>query len=192
MKSNLKNSILSFLLTCSVIIPNIFAAGPIVTIETNKGNIVLELDELGTPETTANFIKYVENGYYKDTLFHRVIDGFMIQGGGLNSDMSDKPPIAEPIKNEADKAAKNTIGTIAMARTNEPNSATSQFFINVNDNDFLDFKSKTKQGWGYCVFGKVINGMDVVNAIKAVETTTKNNHQNVPVNNIIINKVSIA
>lgn len=167
------------------------ATNPTVTIETNMGNIVVELDRANTPNTTENFIKYVQNGYYENTLFHRVINGFMIQGGGLNPDMTDKPSSLEPIQNEADKGGKNVTGSLAMARTGDPHSATSQFFINVSDNESLNYRSKTPQGWGYCVFGKVIEGMDVVNKIKAVQTTSKSFHQNVPVEDIIIKKATV-
>ncbi|MBP9722813.1 MAG: peptidylprolyl isomerase [Gammaproteobacteria bacterium] len=160
------------------------------TIETNYGNIEIELDVTNTPITCENFIKYAKNGHYENTLFHRVIDGFMIQGGGLNLDMSDKPT-EDSIENEADKGTKNDTGTIAMARTNDPHSATSQFFINVNDNNFLNFKAKNSQGWGYCVFGKVISGMETVNKIKKVKTTTKHYHQDVPVDDVVINKVTV-
>lgn len=160
-------------------------------IETNLGNIEIELDEINTPITCNNFITYAENGHYNNTVFHRVIDGFMIQGGGLTSDLSQKQTY-NPIENEADKGQKNAIGTIAMARTSDPHSATSQFFINVQDNDFLNYKSKTTSGWGYCVFGKVINGMDVVNQIKSVKTTTKSYHQDVPVNDIVIQTIKIV
>lgn len=160
-------------------------------IETNYGNIEIALDVENTPITCENFINYAESNYYDNTLFHRVIDGFMIQGGGLNLDMTDKHSNTAPIKNEADKGAANTTGSVAMARTGDPHSATSQFFINVNDNHFLDFKSKTHDGWGYCVFATVTNGMDIVNKIKTVKTTSKNYHQNVPVDDVIITKVTI-
>ncbi len=163
---------------------------PKAIIETNHGNIEIELDINNTPVTCQNFINYANSGHYENTLFHRVINGFMIQGGGLNLDMSDKDTM-EPIKNEADKGGTNDSGTIAMARTNDPHSATSQFFINVNNNSFLNFKSKDSQGWGYCVFGKVTSGMDVVNKIKAVKTTSKSYHQDVPMENVIINKVIV-
>ena len=192
MKKYFKYILASLLVTSQFVIGNIFAENPKVTLETSMGNIVLELDNDNTKATTDNFINYVKNGYYENTLFHRVIDGFMIQGGGLNPDMSDKASSSDPIQNEADKGGKNLIGTVAMARTNNPHSATSQFFINVSDNDFLDHKSKTPSGWGYCVFGKVIEGMDVVNKIKTVQTTNKNHHQNVPVDNILIKKASVA
>lgn len=159
-------------------------------IETNYGNIEIELDTANTPITCQNFIQYAKNGHYENTLFHRVINNFMIQGGGLNLDLSDKPT-NDPIENEADKGDSNATGTIAMARTSDPHSATSQFFINVNDNDFLNFKAKNSQGWGYCVFGKVVSGMETVNKIKNVKTTTKHYHQDVPVDDVIILNVHI-
>lgn len=160
-------------------------------IETNYGNIEITLDIENTPLTCENFVNYVESGYYDNTLFHRVIDGFMIQGGGLNLDMTDKHSSNAPIKNEADKGAANLVGSVAMARTSDPHSATSQFFINVNDNHFLDYKSKTQDGWGYCVFANVTSGMDTVNKIKNVKTTSKNYHQNVPIDDVIITKISM-
>lgn len=160
------------------------------TIKTNFGDIELELDNINTPITCQNFIDYAKNGHYNDTIFHRVIDGFMIQGGGLASDLSEKDGNA-PITNEANKAQSNDIGTISMARTSDPHSATSQFFINVNDNHFLNFKSENANGWGYCVFGKVTDGMHVVNDIKGVRTTSKMYHQDVPVDDIIIHSVII-
>lgn len=159
-------------------------------IQTNFGDITIELDTEKTPVTCANFINYATKGHYDNTLFHRVINNFMIQGGGLNLDMSDKTTDAA-IENEADKGGINDIGTIAMARTSAPHSATSQFFINVNNNSFLNFKAKNDQGWGYCVFGKVVDGMDVVNKIKLVKTGSKNYHQDVPVENVIITKVIV-
>lgn len=160
-------------------------------IETNFGNIEIEIDDINTPITCTNFITYAENGHYDNTVFHRVIDGFMIQGGGLNADLSEQETNT-PIENEADKGKGNNTGTIAMARTSDPHSATSQFFINVKDNDFLNYKSKTTSGWGYCVFGKVTNGMDVVNKIKSVATTSKSYYQDVPVEPVIIKSVKIA
>lgn len=161
-------------------------------IETNFGNIEIELDVVNTPITAKNFITYAEQGHYDNTVFHRVIDGFMIQGGGLDADLSEKDTKMTPIENEADKGKGNSVGTIAMARTSDPHSATSQFFINVKDNDFLNYKSKTTSGWGYCVFGKVTNGMDVVNKIKSVKTTSKSYHQDVPVEPVVIKSVTVA
>lgn len=160
------------------------------TIKTNFGDIKLELDTKNTPITCQNFINYAKSGHYDNTLFHRVIDGFMIQGGGLNPDMSDKPTNA-PIENEANKGASNNTGSIAMARTSDPHSATSQFFINVNNNSFLNYRSQDMDGWGYCVFGTVTDGIDVVNSIKKVKTTTKSYHQDVPVDDVVITTVTI-
>lgn len=162
-----------------------------ITLQTNYGNITIQLDFENTPKTAENFLNYAKNGFYDNTIFHRIIDGFMVQGGGFNTKMQEKnkQPV---IENEADKAQANKRGTIAMARTNEPHSASTQFFINVVDNKFLNFSSKSKEGWGYCVFGQVIEGMDVVDKIKKVATTTKSGHQNVPVDDVIIEKVIVA
>lgn len=159
---------------------------PNVTLKTSKGEIQLELYAEEAPKTVKNFLEYVEQGHYDGTIFHRVIDGFMIQGGGFTTDM-DQKPTSKPIENEADNGLNNERGTIAMARTPDPHSASAQFFINVNDNDFLNFRSKTPSGYGYCVFGKVTKGMDVVDAIKAVKTGNKEGHQDVPVEPILIN-----
>ena len=157
---------------------------------TGYGIITLELDAEKAPKSTANFLTYVNKGHYNNTIFHRVINGFMIQGGGFEPGMKQKPTKA-PIKNEANNGLKNTTGTLAMARTSDPHSATDQFFINVADNDFLNFKSETPQGWGYAVFGKVTDGMDVVNKIKAVKTGTSGFHQDVPKEDVIIQSVTI-
>jgi len=164
---------------------------PTVRIETSMGNIVLELDAVNAPISTANFIAYANDGFYEDTIFHRVIDGFMVQGGGLTADMSDKSNKKAPIKNEAANGLKNELGTVAMARTNVVDSATSQFFINVGENSFLNHTAPTSQGFGYAVFGKVTDGMDVVEAIRQVKTGNKGMHQDVPVDNITIQKVTI-
>jgi len=161
-----------------------------VQIHTNHGVITLELDRERAPETVANFLQYATGGFYDGTIFHRVINGFMIQGGGMEPGMIQKAT-REPIKNEADNGLGNLSGTIAMARTMDPHSATAQFFINVADNGFLDHTAKDSQGWGYCVFGKVTDGMDVVNAIKQVETTSSGGHQDVPVEDVVIEKVTI-
>lgn len=161
-----------------------------VILQTSMGNITLELDREHAPVTTDNFIAYAKNGFYEGTLFHRVIDGFMIQGGGITEDMHQKST-NEPIKNEANNGLKNNVGTIAMARTNDPHSASSQFFINVADNDFLNFRSESPQGWGYCVFGKVTDGMDVVKKISHVNTVNRSGHQDVPEREIFIEKVEI-
>lgn len=162
-----------------------------ITIVTNYGDIKLALDEENTPITAENFIQYAQDGFYNNTIFHRVIDGFMIQGGGFTPDMEQKETDA-PIENEADKGKSNLRGTIAMARTSDPHSASSQFFINVEDNLFLDHKGKTFDSWGYCVFGHVVDGMDVVDKIKKVETTSKAGHQDVPVENVIIKEVIVS
>ncbi|MDH3808513.1 MAG: peptidylprolyl isomerase [Desulfuromonadales bacterium] len=164
---------------------------PTVRIETSMGKIVLELDAVNAPISTANFIAYANDGFYEDTIFHRVIDGFMVQGGGLTADMSDKSNKKAPIKNEAANGLKNDHGTVAMARTNVVDSATSQFFINVGENSFLNHTAPTPQGFGYAVFGKVTDGMDVVDAIRQVKTGNKGMHQDVPVETITIQKVTV-
>jgi peptidyl-prolyl cis-trans isomerase B (cyclophilin B) len=162
-----------------------------ITLHTNYGDIVIELDFDKAPNTAANFKKYAQEGFYNNTIFHRVIDGFMIQGGGMTEDMSEKKEKYSPIQNEADNGLKNVEGSLAMARTSDPHSATAQFFINVKDNNFLNHSSKTSQGWGYAVFGKVTSGMDVVNRIKGVKTGSKGHHQDVPVEPVIIQNVSL-
>ncbi len=162
-----------------------------IKLHTNKGVIALELDAEKAPETVKNFIAYVEAGHYDNTIFHRVIDGFMIQGGGFEPGMQQKDTQA-PIKNEADNGLKNDKYTIAMARTSDPHSATAQFFINVKDNDFLNFQAPTGNGWGYCVFGKVVEGQDVVDAIKGVKTGRAGFHQDVPVEDVIIEKAEVS
>jgi peptidyl-prolyl cis-trans isomerase B (cyclophilin B) len=162
-----------------------------VTMETNKGTITLELDGDKAPTTVENFLSYVKEGFYDGTIFHRVIDGFMIQGGGFTRDMNQKPTRGG-IKNEAMNGLANKRGTIAMARTMVPDSATSQFFINLIDNDFLNFTSPTPQGYGYAVFGEVVDGMDVVDAIAKVKTGFAGPHQNVPEEAIVIKKVFLA
>ena len=156
-----------------------------ITLKTTLGDIVIELNQEKAPITAKNFEEYVKSGFYKGTIFHRVIKGFMIQGGGLNSQLEQKETNA-PIKNEADNGLKNDRGTIAMARTNDPHSATAQFFINTVDNSFLNFRSKDLSGWGYCVFGKVVEGMDVVDKIEKAKTTTVSYYQDVPVETIEI------
>lgn len=162
---------------------------PRVKLETSFGDIVLELFEKDTPETVKNFLAYVESGHYDGTIFHRVIGNFMIQGGGMTADMKEKATRA-PIINEADKAGSNVRGTIAMARTQVVDSATSQFFINVVDNPFLDFQGRNPRTFGYCVFGHVVEGMEVVDKIKAVRTTSHGFHDDVPVEPVVINKAS--
>ena len=158
---------------------------PSVLLKTNHGDITLELDAAKAPKSVANFLAYVKSGHYDGTIFHRVIDNFMIQGGGFESGLHQKAT-GKPIVNEADNGLTNAVGTLAMARTSDPHSATAQFFINVSDNTFLNHKSKTAQGWGYAVFGKVVAGMDVINKIKQCRTTSKSGHQDVPVDEIIV------
>ena len=162
-----------------------------ITLHTNYGDITIELDFEKAPKTAANFKQYVEEGFYNGTIFHRVIDGFMIQGGGFTEDFEQKKT-RDPIENEADNGLPNLTGTLAMARTNDPHSATAQFFINVKDNAFLNHTGKNSSGWGYCVFGKVAAGMDVVNKIKGVKTGTKGFHQDVPKEAVIIQSATIA
>jgi cyclophilin family peptidyl-prolyl cis-trans isomerase len=167
------------------------STNPVARIETSMGDIVLELDAVNAPITVANFIDYANAGFYEGTIFHRVIDGFMIQGGGLTADMRDKDNKKAPIKNEADNGLKNSLGTVAMARTGVVDSATSQFFINVGDNTFLNHTAPTPQGFGYAVFGKVTDGMATVDAIRQVKTGNKGMHQDVPAEAISILKVTI-
>ncbi len=161
-----------------------------IHMHTTYGVITLELDAEKAPKTVANFLNYAREGFYDGTLFHRVIDNFMIQGGGFTPGMSQKST-HPPIENEAKNGLRNARGTIAMARTGDPHSATSQFFINVVDNDFLNHTAPSAAGWGYCVFGKVTDGMQVVDRIKGMPTGTKSNHQNVPITDIVIQKIEI-
>lgn len=161
-----------------------------VALNTNLGRIVLELDTEKAPKTAANFVEYVQSGHYNGTIFHRVIDGFMIQGGGFDSKMNQKPTRA-PIQNEADNGLKNNVGTIAMARTNDPHSASAQFFINVKNNDFLNHSGKNLQGWGYAVFGKVTEGQDVIDKIKKVPTGRHGGHGDVPQQPITIESAEV-
>ena len=163
---------------------------PYVELETTMGNIVIELNQEKAPHTVANFLEYVKSGHYDGTIFHRVIDGFMIQGGGMDANMTEKSTNA-PIQNEADNGLKNEVGTIAMARTSDPHSATAQFFINVKDNSFLNFSGKNPQGWGYAVFGKVIEGMDIVNKIKGVPTGKCGFHADVPTTPVVITHAKV-
>lgn len=165
------------------------AENPIVLLETTSGDILIELYPDKAPETVKNFLQYVDDGFYNNTIFHRVIPGFMIQGGGMGARMDEKAT-REPIKNEADNGVKNERGTIAMARTMEPHSASAQFFINLVDNDFLNFSEPTVNGWGYCVFGKVTDGMDVVDKIAKVKTKTVGIHENVPADLVMITGAS--
>jgi len=162
-----------------------------VKLHTNLGTIALELDAERAPETAKNFLQYVQDGHYDNTVFHRVIDGFMIQGGGFEPGMKQKPTRA-PIQNEALNGLKNARGTVAMARTGEPHSATAQFFINVADNAFLNHTAPTPQGWGYCVFGRVVEGMDVVDRIKGVRTGSSGMHKDVPVEDVVIRRAEVA
>lgn len=160
-----------------------------ITLKTNLGDIFIELDEENAPKTCDNFKQYVKDGHFDGTIFHRVIDNFMVQGGGFLEDMTQKAT-REPIENEAKNGLSNETGTIAMARTMDPHSASAQFFINVADNKFLDYPGQ--DGWGYCVFGKVTEGMDVITKMKGVETTTKAGHQDVPAEAIVIEKAEIS
>ena len=162
-----------------------------VKLHTNFGIITLDLDEQKAPQTVANFVQYVKDGHYANTIFHRVIDGFMIQGGGFEPGMKQKPT-RTPVKNEADNRLKNDTYTIAMARTPDPHSATAQFFINVSDNDFLNYTASTAQGWGYCVFGRVTEGTEVVDKIRKVKTGNRGMHQDVPVDDVVIQKAEVA
>ena len=163
---------------------------PSVLLKTNHGDITLELDAAKAPKSVANFLAYVNSGHYDGTIFHRVINNFMIQGGGMTAGMKQKPTLDE-IENEANNGLKNDRGAVAMARTSDPHSATAQFFINVNDNDFLNHSAPTPQGWGYAVFGKVSNGMDVVDSIKKVQTGNTGYHQDVPTEDVVIEKASV-
>ncbi|MGE8547443.1 peptidylprolyl isomerase [Alcaligenes sp. WGS1538] len=167
------------------------STSPRVKLQTNQGDIVIELNAEKAPNTVANFLNYVNSGFYDGTVFHRVINNFMIQGGGFEAGMKQKPTEA-PVKNEADNGLKNNKYTIAMARTSDPHSATAQFFINVADNDFLNFTAPTSNGWGYAVFGQVVEGTEVVDKIKTVRTGNKGFHQDVPVEDVVIEKATVA
>jgi len=160
-----------------------------VEIITSLGSIIVQLNQDKAPKTVENFLTYVKSGFYNETIFHRVIEGFMIQGGGMDKDMKTKPTHPS-IKNEASNGLSNLFGTIAMARTSDPHSATAQFFINTEDNRGLDFHSETEEGWGYCVFGEVVEGIEVVNTIEEQTTTTRNGHQDVPEEIIYIKKIT--
>ncbi|OGA15265.1 MAG: peptidyl-prolyl cis-trans isomerase A [Betaproteobacteria bacterium RIFCSPLOWO2_12_FULL_63_13] len=170
---------------------NALGQNPRVELKTTRGDIVVELYADKAPRTVANFLQYVKDGFYNGTIFHRVIDGFMVQGGGFDRDMHEKPKTRPPIENEAANRVKNEVGTIAMARTPNPHSATAQFFINLKDNDFLNYREPTRQGYGYAVFGKVTRGMDVVNTIAKVATGNAGPHQNVPREPIIIESATV-
>ena len=162
-----------------------------VELHTNHGVIKLELNAEKAPKTVENFLSYVNKGHYDNTVFHRVIDGFMIQGGGFEPGMKQKPSDA-PVENEANNGLKNVRGSVAMARTNDPHSATAQFFINVSDNDFLNHSAPTPQGWGYCVFAEVVDGLDVLDSIRKVKTGNKGGHQDVPTDDVIIEKAVVT
>lgn len=164
---------------------------PRVKLQTNQGDMLIELDAEKAPKTVENFLTYVKEGFYDGTIFHRVINNFMVQGGGFDANMKQKSTHA-PVENEADNGLKNNQYTLAMARTNDPHSATAQFFINVADNDFLNFTAPTANGWGYTVFGKVVEGTEVVDQIKTVKTGNKGFHQDVPVENVIIEHATIV
>lgn len=168
-----------------------WAASPRVQMDTSMGVIVLELSPHRAPQTVENFLQYVNDGFYNDTIFHRVIRNFMIQGGGMTADMQRKTA-RPPINNEADNGLKNRKGSIAMARTGDPHSATAQFFINTKDNPNLDHRQKTAQGWGYCVFGRVVKGMEVVSAIEAVKTGSKGGYRDVPLKPVVIRSVTLV
>lgn len=161
-----------------------------VTLHTNFGDIKIALNAEKAPQTVENFLKYANSGFYDGTIFHRVIDGFMVQGGGFLPGMEQKT-VQDPIQNEATNGLSNKKGTLAMARTPNPHSATAQFFINVNDNNFLDFTSETSQGWGYCVFAEVVEGLDIIETIKNVATGSEGFHQDVPLEDVIITKVTV-
>jgi peptidyl-prolyl cis-trans isomerase B (cyclophilin B) len=163
-----------------------------ILLETTLGNIKITLDAEGVPNTAANFQAYVTAGFYDGLIFHRVIDGFMVQGGGFDASMTQKAPHLPAIQNEAAHGGRNQRGTLAMARTNDPHSATAQFFINVSDNDFLDYKNDSVSGFGYCVFGQVVEGMEVVDQIRAVKTHSAAGHQDVPVDPIVIKKAVVV
>ncbi|MFO0614592.1 MAG: peptidylprolyl isomerase [Polyangiaceae bacterium] len=163
-----------------------------VIVETSMGSFTIALEDEKAPKSVANFLSYVDSGHYAGTVFHRVIDGFMVQGGGYDENL-EKKPVQPAIPNEADNGLKNTVGTVAMARTNDPHSATAQFFVNVKDNAFLDHTEKSGRGWGYAVFGKVTDGMDVVNKIKGVETGSKGGFaKDAPLENVVIKSVKRA
>jgi cyclophilin family peptidyl-prolyl cis-trans isomerase len=186
----LRKLLTSLILFSAFIASGANAQNPQVEMRTSMGVIVLELQPENAPETVKNFLQYVKDGFYNSTIFHRVISDFMIQGGGFTADLAAKKT-RDPIKHEGGNGLRNQVGTIAMARTADPNSATSQFFINVVDNQMLDFRGPGPQEVGYCVFGRVIKGLDVVNKIRSVETTVRGPHQNLPVKTITIEKVTV-
>lgn len=169
---------------------SVMSTSPRVKLQTNQGEMIITLDAEKAPKTVENFLNYVKSGFYNGTVFHRVIDGFMVQGGGFEAGLKQKPTQA-PIENEANNGLKNDKYTLAMARTSDPHSATAQFFINVSNNDFLNFTAPTPNGWGYAVFGKVTEGTDVVDKIKGVKTGNSGFHQNVPTEDVIIEKAEV-
>lgn len=177
-------------LACGLCAIAVHAASPQVELKTNLGEIVLELNDELAPKTVANFLRYVQDGHYNGTIFHRVIEGFMIQGGGMDETLTEKPARA-PIENEANNGLKNETGTVAMARTNDPHSARAQFFINVANNDFLNFRSPDAKNWGYAVFGKVIKGMDIVRKIEKRPTRSGGMYENVPVDAVVIESARV-
>lgn len=182
--------ILTIALFCAVQFAWAESSNPRVRLETNYGIIVLELDSKSAPKTVENILHYVNDGFYDGTIFHRVIKGFMVQGGGMTADMQQKPTQSQ-IRNEADNGLKNKRGTVAMARTMDPHSASSQFFINTVNNAFLDYKGKSQSGWGYCVFGRVVDGMDVVDTIEGVTTTMRAGSRDVPTSPVTIKKATV-
>jgi len=188
LKNTLLKMVLAFGLTTAL---PALADNPKVLMETSLGNITLELDAEKAPKSVENFLAYVDAGYYDGTVYHRVIDDFMIQGGGFTPEIERKPGTREPIQNEADNGLKNLRGTLAMARTSQPHSATAQFFVNLVDNGFLDYREKNRRGWGYAVFGKVTEGMEVVDAIAKLPTTTRpNGMRDVPIEPPVIERMS--
>jgi cyclophilin family peptidyl-prolyl cis-trans isomerase len=188
MKTLFRLALIMLVFVQSAVAADQAAVNPRVALVTSKGRIVIELFPQKAPATVKNFLAYVDAGFYDGTVFHRVIPKFMIQGGGLTADMKKKPT-EKPVPNEADNNLKNTRGSVAMARTGDPHSATSQFFINTADNDFLNYREKTPQGWGYAVFGRVTEGMTVVDAISGVETSNSGMFRDVPVEPVLIEKV---
>ena len=178
-------------LSAAAAAPGALAADPQVEVTTSAGTIRLELYPVKAPKTVENFLQYVKDGHYDGTMFHRVIDGFMIQGGGFDRKFQQKAPRA-PVENEAKNGLKNDLGTIAMARTSAPHSASAQFFINIAENGFLDHTAQTPQGWGYCVFGRVVQGTDVVDKIKKVKTGRSGMHQDVPLEDVIIERAEVV
>ena len=186
----MKKTLLTLALAAQALLAH--AGNPHVELKTSEGTIVLELYPEKAPKTVTNFVEYVKSGFYDGLIFHRVIDGFMIQGGGMQPNMAEKATTRAPIENEGRNGLRNDTGTIAMARTQAPHSASAQFFINVADNEFLNYRSPDLQGWGYCVFGKVVEGTDVVDAIKGVKTGNAGFHQDVPKEDVLIERAEIC